>query len=405
MRLYAPATVDQVVDALLRQPDIAASVVADERRPARPAEVEPLPAWLDPRLRDGLARRGLTTLYSHQAAALKALREGRDVMVVTPTASGKSLCYNLPVLQAVAGDPAARALYLFPTKALSQDQLAAPGRARQARPRLELAAGGLRRRHARTHPLHDPHRRPGRADQPGHAPRGDPARTTRSGSSCSNSCATSWSTRRTLYRGVFGSHVANVLRRLFRLCAHYGSQPAAHPLLGHHRPAGRARRVAHGPPRHGHRPLRRADRPAPRRPPQPAGRRRATGRSGQHVRPGRAHRPGLHAGRAPDDRVRPLAHRRGGPADAPARGAPRGPRTPRAPARLSRRLPALRAPRHRGRPARCLECWASSVRTRSSWGSTSGGSTRRSSPATPGRWPPRGSRWAGRAAAWSRRSR
>ena len=64
-------------------------------------------------------------LYTHQAESLDALRRGEDIVVVTPTASGKSLCFNLPVLQAVAEDSAARALYLFPTKALSQDQLAA----------------------------------------------------------------------------------------------------------------------------------------------------------------------------------------------------------------------------------------------------------------------------------------
>jgi DEAD/DEAH box helicase domain-containing protein len=64
-------------------------------------------------------------LYTHQAEALDALHDGKDIVVVTPTASGKTLCYGLPVLQAVADDPAARALFLFPTKALSQDQLAA----------------------------------------------------------------------------------------------------------------------------------------------------------------------------------------------------------------------------------------------------------------------------------------
>ncbi len=95
-------------------------------------------------------------------------------MVVTPTASGKTLCYALPILQAIADDPAARALFLFPTKALGQDQVAEFGE-------LTAAAGlhdldvDLRRRHAGPDPVGDPGRRPGRGHQPGHAPLGDPA--------------------------------------------------------------------------------------------------------------------------------------------------------------------------------------------------------------------------------------
>ncbi|MDQ3870630.1 MAG: DEAD/DEAH box helicase, partial [Chloroflexota bacterium] len=124
MRLYAPAQAAAVLEQLLHDPQIADAVVDRRVIPARAAETRSLPEWLDTRLRDGLLARGLDRLYRHQADAVEALRAGHDVAVVTPTASGKSLCYNLPVLQAVAEDPAARALYLFPTKALSQDQLA-----------------------------------------------------------------------------------------------------------------------------------------------------------------------------------------------------------------------------------------------------------------------------------------
>src|SRR5262249_6002720 len=92
--------------------------------PAREALTAPIPDWLDPRLALALSRRGITSLYAHQAEAVTAVRGGEDIVVVTPTASGKSLCYNLPVLQSIAEDPAARALYLFPTKALGQDQTA-----------------------------------------------------------------------------------------------------------------------------------------------------------------------------------------------------------------------------------------------------------------------------------------
>ena len=124
MRTYAPATVDAVLDDLLAEPSIARGVVHHERIPARAARTAPLPAWLDPRIRHGLEQRGINQLYVHQAEAVEAVHTGHDVVVVTPTASGKSLCYTLPVLQALANDRSARALFLFPTKALGQDQVA-----------------------------------------------------------------------------------------------------------------------------------------------------------------------------------------------------------------------------------------------------------------------------------------
>src|SRR4029077_2109970 len=84
----------------------------------------PFPEWLDPRIVAGLEHRGITSLYSHQAEAVEAVHAAQDIVVVTPTASAKTLCYALPVLQALAEDPSARALFLFPTKALGQDQVA-----------------------------------------------------------------------------------------------------------------------------------------------------------------------------------------------------------------------------------------------------------------------------------------
>ncbi|HXQ96703.1 MAG TPA: DEAD/DEAH box helicase, partial [Candidatus Acidoferrales bacterium] len=115
----------EVLERLLDDPVVARSVVAHRVVPAADARFARLPDWVDPRIASGLAARGLGLLWTHQATAADALHAGRDVVVVTPTASGKTLCYNLPVLQAVADDPAARALYLFPTKALGQDQVAA----------------------------------------------------------------------------------------------------------------------------------------------------------------------------------------------------------------------------------------------------------------------------------------
>src|SRR5512134_3974960 len=107
MRIYARAEVPAVVDRLLEDPVIARSVVADRTLPARPPDLRPFPDWLDERLRTGLRARGIEALYSHQAEAVELLQAGLDACVVTPTASGKSLCYDLPVLQAVIDDPSA----------------------------------------------------------------------------------------------------------------------------------------------------------------------------------------------------------------------------------------------------------------------------------------------------------
>ena len=100
------------------------NIVAWERMPARPARYGPWPGGLDPRLEAALIKRGLGSLYTHQALAVEAALRGENVVVVTGTASGKTLCYNLPVLHSLLADPQARALYLFPTKALAQDQAA-----------------------------------------------------------------------------------------------------------------------------------------------------------------------------------------------------------------------------------------------------------------------------------------
>src|SRR4249920_905959 len=90
--------------------------------PARPARLAPLPAGVHPLVTEALERRGVTALYTHQAEAWEAARRGEHLVVTTGTASGKTLAFNLPVLDAIARDPKTRALYLYPTKALAQDQ-------------------------------------------------------------------------------------------------------------------------------------------------------------------------------------------------------------------------------------------------------------------------------------------
>src|SRR5687768_9291282 len=99
-------------------------VTAAHRMPAIGASFAPFPEGTDERLRGALAARGIEQLYTHQAEAFAHVLAGRNVVSITPTASGKTLCYNAPVLNAILDDPSTRALYLFPTKALAQDQLA-----------------------------------------------------------------------------------------------------------------------------------------------------------------------------------------------------------------------------------------------------------------------------------------
>src|SRR3989304_9739619 len=107
----------QVLDQLLSDEELGPTFAAWRQLSATSPSFVPFPDRLDERLRDALGRRGITNLYSHQAEAAEGSLKGANVAIVTPTASGKTLCYNLPVLQTILQDPEARALYLFPTKA------------------------------------------------------------------------------------------------------------------------------------------------------------------------------------------------------------------------------------------------------------------------------------------------
>jgi len=192
-----------------------------EHLPARTARHAEIPGGLHPKVAAALAAQGITRLYTHQASAIDAIRNGRSAVIVTGTASGKTLCYNIPIVESLLHDSTSTALCLYPTKALTQDQLRAVG------PLVALGdflAGtydgdtpaNLRRR------LRDAGRviltNPDMLHQgilPHHA---------------------RWNRLFThlkyvvideihAYRGVFGSHLANVLRRLRRICRHYGSDP------------------------------------------------------------------------------------------------------------------------------------------------------------------------------------
>src|SRR4051794_8320803 len=117
-------TVHNILGSLVgryRRKDVLTAV---RQIPAREAKFCPMPAWMTSALAEAYRAKEIRELYSHQAATAELVRNGKNVVVVTPTASGKTLCYNLPVLNAVLEDADTRALYLFPTKALAQDQLA-----------------------------------------------------------------------------------------------------------------------------------------------------------------------------------------------------------------------------------------------------------------------------------------
>ena len=223
MRTYVPLDTPAVLKQILAEPSLARGVVHHATLPARPGDYTPLPDWLDPRIREGLRARGIERLYVHQAEALETIRSGSDVVVVTPTASGKTLCYTIPTLQAIADDPAARALYMFPTKALGQDQVAEFTELSRA---AGLSVSAATYDGDTPAPIRSAIRGAGQvvvtnpdmlhsAILPHH---------------------TKWfqlfEQLRIIvidelhsYRGVYGSHVANVIRRLLRLCAHYGSNP------------------------------------------------------------------------------------------------------------------------------------------------------------------------------------
>ncbi len=223
MRTYAPAEPGVVLANLLAEPSIARGVVHHAIVPARAAIHRPFPAWLDRRIVAGLASQGIAQPYLHQAAAMDAIHGDRDVVIVTPTASGKSLCYAAPILQAIAEDPAARALLLFPTKALGQDQVAALSEMASA---SDLAVSASTYDGDTPAPIRSAIRSAGQVvvTNPDMLHAGILPHHTK------------WFQlfeqlryividELHMYRGVFGGHVANVIRRLLRICAHYGSRP------------------------------------------------------------------------------------------------------------------------------------------------------------------------------------
>ncbi len=237
-------SIESALDSLRRDPRFDRNIVRWETLPGRPAQLADFPPELDARLATAVAQRGISRPYTHQADAVAAALRGEHVAIVTPAASGKTLCYNLPVLHRLLADPSGRALYLFPTKALAQDQLA------ELRELMGLLGGAEEAR-----------RQGDKEKRPPLGPSAPPL-------TCATYDGDTPSAQRTrireearivlsnpdmlhagilpqhprwagffahlrivvidemhIYRGVFGSHTANVLRRLRRICRFYGSDP------------------------------------------------------------------------------------------------------------------------------------------------------------------------------------
>ena len=216
-------SIDEIIQSWRRSRAISPCITDIRLFEKREGQYRSFPDFLHPALKDALRGKGIEQLYAHQAEAIEAIQAGRDVVIVTPTASGKTLCYNLPVLHSKLAMPFSKAFYLFPTKALSQDQMAelqglidrigkrvatytydgdTPQDARQAiRAQGDIVITNPDMLHTGILPHH-----------------------------------TKWlpffqNLRFVVidelhtYRGVFGSHMANVLRRLNRICQFYGSKP------------------------------------------------------------------------------------------------------------------------------------------------------------------------------------
>ncbi len=213
----------QILERFRQDPHLGPNIAHWEIIPARAAVNAEFPPDIEPRLVQVLKSRGIEELYSHQRLAADAIRSGKDTVIVTPTASGKTICYNLPVLDSIMKDNSCRAMYIFPTKALSQDQLSEltglidtlgvdiktytfDGDTPQTARRLIRSAGhivvtnpdmlhaGILPHHTKWIKLFE-NLKYVVIDEIHH------------------------------FRGIFGSHLANVIRRLRRICKFYGSDP------------------------------------------------------------------------------------------------------------------------------------------------------------------------------------
>ncbi len=223
-RIQDGAGVEGIVRRLRADPEVSARIGVWERRPARPGRMAPWPEALEPRLVELLRSRGLEELYEHQARAIELALAGRDVLVTTPTASGKTLAYTAPVLQRLLeSDGAARSLWMFPTKALSQDQ---------SRSFNALIAALDRDWHSFTYDGDTPPSVRRTLRDRGHVVLTNPWMLHQGILPNHGKWAALFRDLRFVVidevhtlSGVFGSSVSNLLRRLRRIAHHYGSDP------------------------------------------------------------------------------------------------------------------------------------------------------------------------------------
>jgi DEAD/DEAH box helicase domain-containing protein len=216
-------SLDRLLRAWRLQPEVQQNIIDWHTEPARPAQWSAIPPGLAPEAVNALQKTGIDRLYVHQAQAIQLADKGRHFVVITGTASGKTLCYNIPVINNLVQDPEARAIYIFPTKALAQDQLTGLNRLLSnlapqpgafvydgdtpsaIRPRLRSSARIILTNPDMTHISILPH----------HTLWADFFRNLRY----------IVIDEIHIYRGIFGSHLANLVRRLKRVAAFYGAHP------------------------------------------------------------------------------------------------------------------------------------------------------------------------------------
>lgn len=214
---------EQLLDVLNRSDTFKSNVSHWKTIPSKPAEYSDFPPTMDPKIISALNERGIHQLYTHQASATRFVLNGENVVVVTPTASGKTLCYNLPVLQSIIDDKESRALYLFPTKALSQDQVT------ELHDLVQLMGEDIK---TYTFDGDTPVSARKAIRMVGHIVVTNPDMLHQGVLPHHTKWVKLFENLKYIvidevhaYRGVFGSHLTNVIRRLKRICAFYGSNP------------------------------------------------------------------------------------------------------------------------------------------------------------------------------------
>ncbi|WP_442594447.1 DEAD/DEAH box helicase [Neobacillus sp. D3-1R] len=216
-------SLQEIIEFIRKEEQISENIVHWQTIEAKPAVTENLPKELHPKLVEALKKKGIEQLYTHQRTAFDYVQEKKSIVAVTPTASGKTLCYNLPVLQTILNNPESRALYIFPTKALAQDQKSEIN---------EIIQSSDMNLNSYTYDGDTPSNIRQKVRKAGHVVITNPDML----HSAILPHHTKWVSlfenlkyvvidELHIYRGVFGSHVANVIRRLKRICHYYGSDP------------------------------------------------------------------------------------------------------------------------------------------------------------------------------------